>query len=272
MNHSIRNLLVTGATSALARSLIHRAGEESYFRILAVSRSSTEVIAHPGLVEFRRETNIDMANAADITLLSTYIEEFFSERFDVVHFSGDFWRHKPLICTDFLEISSMIFSHYLTLCGVAQAATPSMVKHGGGRLVAFSCNSVGYNYPDMAPFTAAKAAVESFIKCFANEYACYGVSASALALPTMNTEAIVQEKPLGDHANYLQPRDLADFIVSNVLQQPPISTGNIIKVIKHSPSFYGKSFFERNPRKDEHRNIMLRANSGDCLVEQNEAQ
>jgi hypothetical protein len=88
----------------------------------------------------------------------------------------------------------------------------------------------------------------------------------------MNTEAIVQRKPLGDHANYLQPRDLADFLVSNVLQQPPISTGNIIKVIKHSPSFYGKSFFERNPRKDEHRNIMLRANSGDCLVEQNEVQ
>jgi NAD(P)-dependent dehydrogenase (short-subunit alcohol dehydrogenase family) len=261
----VKNLLVTGATSALAQSLLHRASEESSFRILAVSRSSTGDCSYPGIVEFRRESNIDMANPAGIKLLSTYIEEFFSERFDVVHFSGDFWRHKPLLCTDFLEIGSMISSHYLTLCGVAQAATPSMIRHGGGRLVAFSCNSVGYNYPDMAPFTAAKAAVESFVRCFANEHACYGLSASALALPTMHTEAIIQEKPLGDHANYLKPAELADFIISNVLQQPPFSTGNVIKVIKHSPSFYGKSFFDRNPRKDEHTEIMKMAELGDHL-------
>jgi NAD(P)-dependent dehydrogenase (short-subunit alcohol dehydrogenase family) len=131
-----------------------------------------------------------------------------------------------------------------------------MMKNRAGRLIAFSCNSVGYSYPDMSPFTAAKAAVEAFIKCYSNEYAPQGISSTAIALPTMKTDEILAEKPDGDHENYIAPEELSGFIVRNVLSQPAIATGNVMRLINPSPTFYGLGYFERNPRKPEHNNAM----------------
>ncbi len=252
MKENTKNLLITGATSALAKSLIRSAAERKCYRILAVSRSKKTIEETEGLIEFKRVSGIDLSVEKDLDLLAKHTQEFFTGKFDVIHFAGDFWKHKPLICTDFSEIMSMINSHYVTLCGVAKAITPAMMKNQEGRLVAFSCNSVGYNYPDMSPFTAAKAAVEAFIKCYSNEYAPHGISATAIALPTIKTKEILAEKPDGDHDNYIDPDVLSSFILDNAMTQPSITTGNVIKLINPSPTFYGMGYFERNPRKKEH--------------------
>lgn len=256
MKNTINNLLVTGATSALAKSLIGFAANRNNYRVLAVSRSDTPIEVPEGLIDFQRVSGIDLSNERGLELLATNVREFFSGQFDAIHFAGDFWRHKPLISTDFHEIISMINSHYITLCGVAKAITPIMMKNRKGRLIAFSCNSVGYSYPDMSPFTAAKAAVESFIKCYSNEYAPHGISATVIALPTMKTDEILLEKPDGDHKNYITPETLSSFILEHALLQPAIATGNVMRLINPSPTFYGQGYFERNPRKEEHNNAM----------------
>ena len=250
------NLLITGSTSALATSLIGVASEKKRYRVLAVSRSDQQERYSDGFLDFKSLSGIDLTEEKHLANLAGCAKEFFKERFDVVHFAGDFWRHKPLICTGFGEIQSMISSHYVSLCGVAKATSPLMMKYGGGRLVAFSCNSVGYNYPDMSPFTAAKAAVESFIKCYANEQAPHGISATAIALPTMKTEEILVEKPNGDHENYIEPDKLSMFVLEHVLTQPSIATGNIIRLVSASQTFYGMGYFERNPRNEKHNNAM----------------
>lgn len=256
MEKKTQNLLVTGATSALASSLISLAAKNNNYRVLAISRSNNPIEMTEGLIEFNSVTGIDLSNERGLDSLKTNVKEFFDGKFDAIHFAGDFWRHKPLISTNFSEIISMINSHYITLCGVAKAITPIMMKNREGRLVAFSCNSVGYSYPDMSPFTAAKAAVESFMKCYSNEYAPHGISATAIALPTMKTDEILTEKPDGDHKNYIAPDELSCFILEHVLTQPAIVTGNVIRLINPSPTFYGMGYFERNPRKVEHNNAM----------------
>ena len=250
------NLLITGATSALASSLIRVAAQKKRYRVLAVSRSDQPLQYSDGFQDFKKLSGIDFTEEKHLEYLAECAQKIFKERFDVVHFAGGFWRHKPLICTEFGEIQSMISSHYISLCGVAKATTPLMMKYGGGRLVAFSCNSVGYSYPDMSPFTAAKAAVESFIRCYANEQAPHGISATAIALPTMKTDEILIEKPNGDHENYIEPDKLSIFVLDHVLTQPPIATGNIMRLVGASPTFYGMGYFERNPRKEEHNNAM----------------
>lgn len=253
-----KNILITGSTSALAKSLIKVAARKKKYRVLAVSRSEQTLSQQSvgGFLDFKSLSGIDFTNEANLKVLDECLKEFFAEKFDVVHFSGDFWRHKPLVCTEFSELQSMISSHFVTLCGVAQITTPMMIKFGGGRLVAFSCNSVGYNYPDMSPFTSAKAAVESFVRCYANEYAPYGISATAIALPTMKTEEIIMEKPNGDHENFIEPDALSTFVLDHVLTSPKMETGNIVRLVGPSPTFYGMGYFERNPRKEEHEHAM----------------
>jgi NAD(P)-dependent dehydrogenase (short-subunit alcohol dehydrogenase family) len=104
------------------------------------------------------------------------------------------------------------------------------------------------------PFTASKAAVESFVKSFANEHAEFGISACALALPTIRTAKVLKEKLTGDHKNYITPEELADYILDHVLIQPHEVNGNVFKVFKHSRTFYHKSYYQRNPRRKSRTN------------------
>jgi NAD(P)-dependent dehydrogenase (short-subunit alcohol dehydrogenase family) len=194
-------------------------------------------------------SGIDLTVEASLEGLAKAVSEEFSEPFSVIHCVGNFWVHRPLVETSFSEIVAMVNSHVVTLFGAARYLTPLMIKSGGGRIVAFSCNSVVYSYPDMSPFTASKAALESFIRCHANEYAEFGITSCALALPTIRTAAVLDEKPTGDHKNYITPDELANTIVSDVLAQSHIISGNVIKLFKHSPTFYNSSYYQRNPRR-----------------------
>jgi NAD(P)-dependent dehydrogenase (short-subunit alcohol dehydrogenase family) len=142
----------------------------------------------------------------------------------------------------------MMESHYLSLMGVARFLTPILLKKGGGRLLAMSCNSVAYNYPDLSPFTAPKAAIESFIKSYANEYAEFSISATAVALPTMRTPKVLDDKTDGDHENYIDPEEFASIVLDQLLPQSPYLTGNTVRLVKYSRTFYHSSYFDRNPR------------------------
>lgn len=236
--------LITGASSDLGHALAERIAAIDGARMMLVSRGPCRLaLGEP----HRTLTGLDLTHEPDLRRLEASAAEYFGGPFSVIHSVGDFWKHKPLVRTEFTEITRMIHSHYLTLCGVACALIPLMIERGGGTLTAFSCNSVAYSYPDMAPFTAAKAAVESFIRCVANEYAEFGIAANSVALPTVLTEKVLQTKP-GDHARYVTPREVAEFIVRDVAAAPRILNGNTLKVFRHSPSFFNESYFGRNPR------------------------
>jgi NAD(P)-dependent dehydrogenase (short-subunit alcohol dehydrogenase family) len=122
-----------------------------------------------------------------------------------------------------------------------------MVSRGGGRLVAFSCNSIQHNYPEMAPFTAAKAAVETLVKCIANEYSTAGIQANALALPTIRTPKVCESKDLPDEEDYVAPAELARIVLDEILCLSSYVNGNSIKLFKPSSAFYRTSYFDRNP-------------------------
>ncbi len=148
----------------------------------------------------------------------------------------------------------MINSHYITLFGVIKAVLPIMQKLKGGKIIAFSCNSVKYNYPDMAAFTSAKAAIECLIKCTANELSQYHITANAFALPSIKTEQVIQSKPEAFHKNYPTLDELTDCIERTVENLSPLETGNIIQLFKYSDSFYHKGYYERNLIWEENSN------------------
>ena len=243
----LENIVITGATSELAVNLANRANELG-FNLILISRGEQKKLAPINGTIIKQMDGIDLSDELQQTTIRELIENTFHSKFGLIHFAGDFWTHKPLVHTEFSEIKGMMNSHYFTLCNVVQVVTPIMIKLGGGKLIAFSCNSVSYNYPDMIPFTCAKSAIETFIKCYGNEYAEYGINSLAIALPTILTERVKQEKPNGDHENYVTPQEVSDIIIEQLIQLNQFVNGNVVKIFRHSTSFYNQGYFERNPR------------------------
>ncbi|MCM1232497.1 MAG: SDR family oxidoreductase [Ruminococcus flavefaciens] len=234
--------VITGANSEIGQALIDHLSKQGH-ELFLVSRSEKKeclLSTHPWI------DGIDLTNESHLVSLRAEVQKYFSAPFTVIHSVGDFWRHKSVDKTSFNEVCSMIQSHYVTLFGVIKAVIPIMQNIGGGKIVAFSCNSVKYNYPDMAAFTSAKAAVECLIKCVANEQSKYNIIANAFALPSIKTHSVIESKPEEFHENYLSLDELAYCIEQTIENLTPQVNGNIISLFKYSDSFYHKGYYERN--------------------------
>ncbi|HEX8748073.1 MAG TPA: SDR family oxidoreductase [Pyrinomonadaceae bacterium] len=256
-----RNIVILGISSDIGAALARMAAANKDCKLLLVSRKPEaemrKLLGKNGLgslldnARSRFLFDVDLTKEDSLRKLRQTALSYFKEPFSVIHSVGDFWYHKRLIDMKFSEIRMMMESHILTFAGAAHALVPVLIKKGGGRLVAFSCNSVLYNYPDMAPFTSSKAAIETFIKCLAHEYAEYGIAATALALPTILTEKVIKGKEIQGRESYVTPEELSDMLLNQVLTLPLTVNGNIIEVYKYNPTFYHSGYFQRNPRPEK---------------------
>ena len=236
------NYVITGANSEIGRALSKRLVDNGH-HLMLVSRSPKKGELTEKCVWI---DGIDLTNEGDLIRLGIEINKEFDAPFSLIHSVGDFWKHKDILTTEFDEAKSLIMSHYITLFGTIKTVVPVMKKVGGGKIIAFSCNSVKYNYPDMAGFTSAKAAVECLIKCIANEQAKYHITANAIALPSVKTESVSRTKPNAFHRDYITLDELTQSIEKLVESFSPYINGNVINLFKYSDSFYHKGYYERN--------------------------
>jgi NAD(P)-dependent dehydrogenase (short-subunit alcohol dehydrogenase family) len=239
------NVIVLGASGEIGSVITKYAALNDKCHILAVARS----VVPAELAQIKNVhslSGIDLRNQKDLLVLAQKAREVFDEPLSVIHAVGNFWGRKPLEKAPLEENCDVVESNVLTLLGAVTSLTPVMQEKGGGRFVAFSCNSVAYTYPYMASFTSSKAFIETFVKCFAHEKAEENISAFAVALPTIGTTKELLAKPNGDHANFIPPEVLADFICSRVLTLPHEATGNVLTLYRHSPDFYRTGYLECN--------------------------
>src|SRR5206468_190780 len=106
-------------------------------------------------------------------------------------------------------------------------------------------NSVRYNYPWMAPFTAAKSALESLTRSLANEYSAHNLRFNSLVLSSVQTPKVHESKPHGDFEHYLPPRDLVPVIDFLLSPEAYLVNGNSIQLFDHSESFFHQGYFQR---------------------------
>ena len=238
----MKNILITGANSDLGKCLIERFSKAPENKLLAVSRQKVQ--NQIGNVDYL--DGIDLEKEEDLEKLAERVNDTFCDKFILIHSVGNFWYHKSIQKTSFPEATKMMDSHYNTLYGTIQCLMPIFRKNKGGKIIAFSCNSVGYSYPEMAAFTSAKAAVETLIKCIANENSKYGVVANAIALSTIKTEKVESSKGSKYHKDYITTDELIE-VVQDLTEASPLINGNIVKVLKHSEFFYNEGYFQRNP-------------------------
>lgn len=240
-----KNYVITGATSYLGREIINYLSLDENNKIIAISRKSQKNEAYTNNANVHRLEGIDLLVKDCLAIMTEKVKMLFNESFHVINCTGYYKGQKDFEKVSFEESNEIFESNYTTVYNTALYLLPLIKDRKGGHFIGFSCNSVRFNYPQMAPFTAAKSALESLIRTIANEQYAFGVIANSFQLSTLLTEHEVEVKPNGDHENWLKPIEVAYYIESFIQQPMPISNGNSINLYHHSDSFFNKSYFER---------------------------
>lgn len=244
-----KSIILTGASSHLGQTLLKEIITKYDYKIITTSRSPDDLTFNIDSSRHMHLNGINLTKEACLRKLRKTATSFIKDKFDIIHSVGNFWYHVPFSDYPIESAKAMMESHYLTLYGVCSEMLPLMIENGGGHIIAFSCNSVRYNYPNMAAFTSAKAAVETFIKCLANEYSKYNIVANVMALASLQTDTVKKSKPYGDFDNFMSLKKVAKTILKINDEELSYLNGNIINLFKHSDSFYNVGYLERNRLK-----------------------
>jgi len=245
----MKNYLITGATSSSGKALTKKIAENSENKLILVSRSYDESLDKLSNNNIKYFSGIDLLKFKESKQILSEIDTFFSEEFALIHLAGNFWEHYPFLSVDLDFAIKMMNSHYGTLYTVCQETIPIMAKKGGGRIITYSCNATDYNFPNMLPFTAAKAAVEATIKCIAHEHSKDKIVANAIAISSLKTEANKKSKPYGDYEHYLSLEELALTTLEIINLKHSIVNGSVIKCFEYSESYYNEGYFTRIKQK-----------------------
>jgi NAD(P)-dependent dehydrogenase (short-subunit alcohol dehydrogenase family) len=240
----LNQIVLTGASSELGSYLLNRLSASPANKLIVTMRRSRG----EGDIDrnnVRLLDGVDLAHPEATTRVASAVEQEFSGPFALIHSVGDFWDHVPFEDFTGAQAARMFESHVTTLYNTLQSLLPLMRAQGGGSVVTFSCNSVRYNYPWMASFTASKAAVDSLVRSLAYEFAGFGVRLNSLQLASVKTSKVQLSKPHGDFEHFLAPDDI--FPVIEFLLSPGsfLVNGNTISLFEHSDSFYNSGYFER---------------------------
>lgn len=243
----IKHLLIVGASSEIGLAFAKRVQNRSNLDLILTSNKTSIENTLQKESRILCVERLDATDQAAVDTLRQLVEENFTSPFAILHLPGDFWDHRSVDkCT--LKLSrEMMESHYQSLFCILNGLLPHMARVGGGRVLGISCTSVRFNHPEMAPFSSAKAAVETTIKCIANEWASSGITANAIALSTIATDRVRKSKPLSQVENYLELDEICELIEDVIFLGSPYLSGNILRPTKYSNTYYHKSYFERNP-------------------------
>jgi NAD(P)-dependent dehydrogenase (short-subunit alcohol dehydrogenase family) len=239
-----RHIIITGISgelgSVLARELARGRGVKIIGTMRRVKKSTD-----------RFPRNVHIIDGCDLTkpeccqLLADAAQSRFKTRFGFVHSVGDFWDHVPFLECGPEKARQMFASHVTTLYNALQALVPVMLAHRSGSCIALSCNSVRYNYPWMASFTASKSAVDSLIRSLSNEYSGCGLRFNSLVLASLRTRKVHDSKPHGDFPHFIRPKDIVPVIQFLLSRESYLVNGNTLGLFKHSEDFYHAGYFQR---------------------------
>jgi short-subunit dehydrogenase len=238
------NFIITGVGSFLGREFVDHLSQNPDNKLIVTSRKNV-AFKQSISQSIKYLSGIDLLVEKDLNNIVVAANEFFDGPFSVINCTGYYEGQEPLERTSITESNRILNSNYTTVYNLSIKLLDTMIQKGGGHFVGFSCNSVKYNYPQMAPFTAAKSAMESFFRTVANEFYDRGIYANSFQLATLLTDHEILRKPFGDQEKWLKLNEVVTYVEQFLTQPNQLHNGNSIQLYHYSESFFHKSYFDR---------------------------
>lgn len=239
------NFLITGANSFLGRAIVKRLSQNPVNKLLLITRSAVEFDEYNNNENIFHLKNINLLEKKCLSILSEKCVTFFKGKLNTINCVGYYKGQEPFEKTTIQEAKKIFDSNFVCVYNTANAIIPYIKDNGGGHFICFSCKSVKYHYPLMAPFSASKAALDCLVGTLANEFSKYGFIANSFSLSTLDTDYERKIKPYGDFYNWLKLEEIVTIIENIVMSDFFLMNGNTIDLFKYSESFFNKSYFDR---------------------------
>src|SRR5215470_6700170 len=136
-------------------------------------------------------------------------------RLDVlVHVLGGFAGGQTIAETDDSIWEQMRDLNLTSAFYVLRAAIPHLRKAGNGRIVAIGSLTAVEPHPRLGAYVTFKAALTMLVRTVALENKDAGLTANVILPGTMDTPANRKSMPEADFSKWVQPKDVADLILS----------------------------------------------------------
>jgi NAD(P)-dependent dehydrogenase (short-subunit alcohol dehydrogenase family) len=213
-------VLVTGASGGLGPHAV-KAFRDAGSQVIASARN----IADSGFA-FPADLTIP---AEAHTLVETVVERF--GRIDVLaHVAGGFSGGTPVHEAEDGEWQRMLALNAGAAFHVFRAVLPHMRRARRGRIIAFGSRAAVEPAPNIAAYSASKAALVSLVRTVAIENRDAGITANVILPGTIDTEANRRADPAADRSRWVSPVRLAALAVFLATEAAGGITGAAIPV------------------------------------------
>ncbi len=122
-------------------------------------------------------------------------------------------------CERFHDYERLMRINYFAAVRLTLGFLPAMVKQGGGHVIGISSIGVLSNAARFAAYNASKAALESFLRCAAAEYAERGVHFTVINMPLVRTP-MVEPTRLYQRFPLISPDRAAAMVCDAIIDKP----------------------------------------------------
>jgi len=205
-----RIVLITGAKGGLG-SFITQAFLETDATVIGASRSIAAT-DFPGTNFVPLSADFTNGSSAGEAIRS--VAARFGGLDVLLHVMGGFAGGKTIAETDDATWEGMRDLNLSSAFYAIRAAIPHLRKSGNGRLVAVGSLTATEPHAGLGAYVTFKSALTTLIRTVALENKDVGLTANVILPGTMDTPANRKSMPEADFSKWVQPKDVADLVLS----------------------------------------------------------